>query len=194
MKTSGNFDRPSLFPAFPLFSIYSSLSLLYSQITQISISFTIQSSMIPPDWNLISSSNASSSDIRSHLLSADFSAVNDLTRLREVIALFQKFDSHSSPPSFPCEFCPKKFATIEHLTQHRLRRHSAPSSAFITPAADMSELKTLISESRDFLASEIRTAVRTALDAQAAVPVGVSFAGDLEISAFSRTPSPDNSS
>ena len=127
--------------------------------------------MTLPDWNLITSSHTSPSILRNHLVSCDFSTTTDPSQLGLVVRHLQRLLHR---PLFPCDACAKKFDSADHLARHRLRRH-----------AETPNLAVLITESRDFLASEIRAAVKAALDAQAAVPVGVSFAGDLEISQFS---------
>jgi shikimate kinase len=72
-----------------------------------------------------------------------------------------------------------------------MRRHPL-SGAELAASAETAIITSLITETRDFLADEIRVAVKAALQAQAAVPVGVSFTGDLEISGLSASPDISN--
>ena len=142
--------------------------------------------MQEPDWALIKAINPPPNLLSAHLLQADFSTTSDSAQLLRVIRQFQTL---FAPPASAvgCPNCGKKFKTAEHLVQHINRRHAA-----VQPSADQSCLLTLsreLAETRDFLASEIRAAVKAALEAQTAVPVGVSFAdGEFEISP---TPSPE---
>ncbi len=138
------------------------------------------------DWEIITSKQTSLSQLRVYLGSTDFSGVSDCAKLQTLVAQFQRVLAASRPGLFPCQKCGKSFDTQEHLVQHEARRHQPG------PGDSAASLASLIAETRDFLAREIRAAVRAALEAQAALPVGVSFAGDLQISGFSVSPDASN--
>jgi hypothetical protein len=141
---------------------------------------------VSPNWELLltPSEPSSSQTLRENLLSADFSSTTDVAKLQQVIRLFQRLLAPSSSPHC-CPECRKKFRTPEHLSEHLIRRHSpAPAAVGDLTTAVTRELQT----TREFLAAEIHAAMRQVLETHTAVPPGVSFAGDLEVSVLSPSP------
>jgi hypothetical protein len=147
--------------------------------------------MIPPNWNILNSNETSARDLSNHIVSADFRETHDVPSLHLVIRHCQRLLAVAQQRVFPCKFCGKKFDSSEHLDLHSMRRHPL-SGAESAASAETAIITSLITETRDFLADEIRVAVKAALQAQAAVPVGVSFTGDLEISGLSASPDISN--